>query len=96
MTKPHTLKIRGNIARLPVLALINSGVSYNFLSEDVSNTLGMEGEKDNSFWVHLRDGRRRQTIGVCKSITLSLEGVNLIINFHIFSLGGVDVILRVL
>ena len=95
MAEPNTLKIRGNIAGLPVLALIDSGASHNFLSEDVANKLGMKGEEENSFWVRLGDGRRRQTAGLCKSVTLNLEGVKLLADFHIFPLGGVDVILGV-
>ena len=78
-----------------MLALIDSGASHNFLSEDVANRLEMKGDKRNSFWVLLRDGRRRQTIGTCKSITLSLEGIELLADFHIFPLGGVHVILGV-
>ena len=54
MIEPHTLKIRENIARLPILALINSGASHNFLSEDVANKLAMNGNRGNSFWVCLR------------------------------------------
>ena len=34
-------------------------------------------------------------MGMCKVVNLNLEGVNLLVNFHIFSLEGVDVILGV-
>ena len=39
MVEPHTLKIRGNIAGLPVLALIDSGASHNFILENIANKL---------------------------------------------------------
>ena len=84
IAEPHTLKIRGNIASLPVLALIDSGASHNFLSEDVVTKLGMKGEKNKAFWVRLGDGTRRQTAGFCKAVNLSMGGVNLIADFTFF------------
>ena len=95
MAEPHTLKIRGHIAGLPVLALIDSGASHNFISEDIVQRLKMKGDEEQTFWVRLGDGRRRKTAGICKAIALNLEGVELAADFHVFPLGGVDVILGV-
>ena len=93
VAEPHTFKIRGSIDGLTVVALIDSGASHNFLSKETATKLGLNGEKERSFWVRLGDGRKRQTNGVCRAVTLSLGGVDLLVDFHIFPLGGVDVIL---
>ena len=80
---------------MSVLIFIDNGTSHNFLLEDVANGLKMKEDKGNSLWVNLRDGRRRQIVGVCKTITLSLEHIGLLANFHIFPLERVNVILEV-
>ena len=48
VTESHTLKILGNIVGIPVIALIDSGASHNFLSKEVANRLGLKGDKENS------------------------------------------------
>ena len=50
MTELHTLKIRESIIGLLVLALIDSGASYNFLLKDVTNKLAMNGDRRNLVW----------------------------------------------
>ena len=95
MAKPHTLKIKGNIVGLLVLGLIDGGANHNFISKDIANKLKMKEEQENSFWMRLGDGERKQTARICKSVTLSLEGVKIIANFHVFPLGGVNLILGV-
>ena len=57
MTEPYMLKIRGNIARLSMLALIDIIASHYFMLEDVANKLGMKKEKENLFWFCLEEGR---------------------------------------
>ena len=49
MVKPHTLKIKGTIVGLPMLALVDSDASHNFLLEDIANKLGIDVAKENSF-----------------------------------------------
>ena len=95
VSEPHTLKIHGSIAGVPVTALIDSGASHNFLSDEVANRLRLKGDQRNAFWVKLGDGSKKRTRGECKAISLCLEGVEVLADFHIFPLGGVDIILGV-
>ena len=49
VVEPHTLKIKGTIIGLPILALIDGEASHNFLLEDVANKLGLNEVNKNSF-----------------------------------------------
>ena len=60
IAKPHTLKIRGSIAGLLVVALIDSGASHNLLSEEAAFKLGFKRDKEEKFWVCLGDGRKKK------------------------------------
>ena len=95
MNESQTLKIRGIIDEHQILALIDSGANHNFMSVETAAKLALHADKTDSFWVRLGDGSRRQTMGMCKAVTIQLEGVGLLVDFHIFPLGGVDVILGV-
>ena len=57
VNEPHTLKIRGSVEGHQVVALIDSGVSHNFMSVETTNKLAISGDGQDSLWVHLGDGR---------------------------------------
>ena len=87
--EPHTFKIKGSIISLPLVALINSRASHNFLSEEAAFKLGFKRDKIYIYvcvW-EMAGKIKRQVNGVCKVVTLSLGGVELLANFHAFPLG---------
>ena len=89
------MKMKGNIGEHSVIVLVDSGASHNFISETLANNLGLPISETGVFVVKLGDGRQISSAGMCKQIKLLVNGVSIVADFHLFNLGGVDVILGI-
>lgn len=58
-----TLKVFARINGTPILVLIDSGASHNFVVQQVVTTLGLKVEPSKQFTVKLGDGHRVKTTG---------------------------------
>ena len=94
-SRPKTMKMKGNIGEHSVIVLVDSGASHNFISETLANNLGLPISETGVFVVKLGDGRQISSAGMCKQIKLLVNGVSIVADFHLFNLGGVDVILGI-
>ncbi|WVY89838.1 hypothetical protein V8G54_035352 [Vigna mungo] len=94
LTTPKTLKLKGRIGSREVLVLIDSGASHNFISRSLVGELGMAVKETQPYFVSLGDGQRRKISGCCERVTLEL-GNEVVEQFYLFELGGVEVILGI-
>ncbi|XP_051127826.1 uncharacterized protein LOC127249174 [Andrographis paniculata] len=78
-----------------VTVLIDSSASHNFISSTVVVELDLKPDESSRFWVQLGDGRRLDSLGICRNIGLSMAGLKLKADFYDFPLGRVDFILGV-
>ncbi|XP_052734051.1 uncharacterized protein LOC128196609 [Vigna angularis] len=95
MTQPRTMKLQGSLGDRMVLIMVDSGTSHNFISKALVEELQLEVNKGQTHPVFLGDGQRKQTQGCCQGVVLQLGGVEIEEQYHVFELGGVDVILGV-
>lgn len=89
LTQPKTMKLHGWIGEKQVLILIDCGASHNFISKELVGNLGLPVVDTLPYMVSLGDGQKK-TRGCCEEVVIRMEE-----RFHLFELGGVDVILGV-
>lgn len=88
------MKLRGEIANLSVVVMIDSGANHNFISKRLVK-LGLKVNPTNPFAVRPSNGHSKIAQGCCIELSLKLGSVLIIADFHWFELRGVDVILGV-
>lgn len=78
-----------------VTVLIDSGASHNFISVPLVLLLHMTPDRITMFGVQLGDGRRQESERICKNVSLTLQGCEIVADCYVFGLRGVHVIFGV-
>lgn len=89
------MKLQGLLQGRRVLIFMDSGASHNFISDQLVAELGLAVDKSFPYKVSLGDGHHKPISGICKDLTLQLEGLQVQEGFYLFELGGVDLILGI-
>lgn len=92
---PRTTKMTGMVARIPLVVLVDTGASHNFISRKVVSVLGLKVDGNHVMGVKLGDGHRIQTQGRSPYIKMRLGEVKINVEAFIMELGGIDIILGV-
>lgn len=74
-----------------MLVLIDSGASHNFIAKELAAKLVIPVTATASFGVRLGDDHRKLSQGCCKTVQFQLADHQLVNDFFLFELGGVDV-----
>ncbi|MCH94216.1 Ty3/gypsy retrotransposon protein, partial [Trifolium medium] len=94
-TKPQTMMAQGKIHEVPVLILVDSGATHNFIDQKLVFRMGWEVNSESSMKIRLGDGFQTNTKGRCKEIEVSLGDFKVSCSPHLFELGGPDMILGI-
>ncbi|MCI23956.1 RNA-directed DNA polymerase (Reverse transcriptase), partial [Trifolium medium] len=78
---------------VPVLILIDSGATHNFISCPLVHKMNWNVEETLSMNIKLGDGSCSRTKGSCVDMGVNIEGVSFVLNAHLFDLGVVDMVL---
>lgn len=96
LTNPKTMKLKGLIGHEEVVVLIDSGATYNFLSLGAIHKIGIVVTQSGPFGVSLGNGESIRGTGICKNVTLQLDGgLEVCEDFLPLELGSLDAILGV-
>ncbi|KAJ1378573.1 Aspartic peptidase, active site [Sesbania bispinosa] len=91
-----TLKLEGSVNGIPILILVDSGATHNFISPKVVKALGISVEKaDKGLDIRLGDGSRAFTKGICSKLEVSMGKYTCTIDAWVLDMGGLDLILGV-
>lgn len=91
----HTMRLVGKVGEIPLMVLIDSGVSHNFISLAVASSLSLKVDATYQMGVRLGDGHRIKTQGRCSNIQVQLGGLGIVVEANIMELGGIDLILGI-
>ncbi|XP_042452681.1 uncharacterized protein LOC122037297 [Zingiber officinale] len=91
---PKTMKVKGFIKKQPVMILIDSGSTNNFLDSTLASRLKQKIEQASTFDVKVADGRSLTSPEKCNSIKILLPNYELITDLFLLPLDGCDVVLR--
>ncbi|GAU28744.1 hypothetical protein TSUD_372530 [Trifolium subterraneum] len=90
--KIQTLKLRATINGVPVVVLVDSGATHNFIAKSMVQKLGWQVENTPDFRIKLGDGFQTITRGKCPQILFKTGEVSWEIEAYLFDLDGVDVV----
>ncbi|XP_057452951.1 uncharacterized protein LOC130744819 [Lotus japonicus] len=93
--QPRTMKLQGTIQGVPVLVLIDSGATHNFIDQKLVQRMGWEVADTPRMTIKLGDGFQSHARGRCKSIDLEVGRYQLHCSPHLFELGGPDMVLGI-
>jgi hypothetical protein len=94
-SKPQSIQLKGILQEVPIVILVDSGATHNFIDKRLVQKMGWPADNSKSMWIRLGDGSRVQSGGVCSNLSIDIEGVQVDIEAQLFDLGGMDLILGV-
>ena len=91
--QPRTRKLRGKVGGIPMLFLVDSGATHNFISRKLIEALGWKWERTKQMRILMGDGHKSETQGVCRGIKVEFDEREFVIDAFLFELEDMDVIL---
>eukprot|EP00253_Pinus_taeda_P013335 PITA_13335 len=93
ISSPQTLKIRGFLKHRPVIVLIDSGSTHNFIHQKIAEAAHCFVRAVSNFQVQIADGGTIKCEGRCENVKLQMGDYQL--KTHMFSIhmGGCDIVL---
>lgn len=92
---PKTLRLLGHLNGQPVWILIDVGSTHNFIQECLVSILGLNAQFTQPLMVMVGNSHELKCSKWCRDISLQVQDQSFIINFHVLSLCGADLILNV-
>ncbi|KAJ1379698.1 Aspartic peptidase domain superfamily, partial [Sesbania bispinosa] len=87
------LRLKGRIKGVPILILVDSRATHNFISKRLIETMGWPVDDSKEIRVKLGDGHKTRAWGKCKDLKVEIGDTKVIIDAHLFDLGDVDLVL---
>ena len=87
------MKVKGRLEGLPVLLLIDSGASHNYIAKELVISLHLPVIDTKKLMVTLRDGSRKDSRGICEGLRVNIGTNVLQINAYVFKIKDIDLIL---
>nr|KYP38979.1 hypothetical protein KK1_039725 [Cajanus cajan] len=88
------MKLKGQLNGLPILILVDSGASHNFVPRRVVKALNLPVQDTSSVAIRLGDGHRVLTKGTC-NLKVDLGPTEASVTAYVFGLSGLDLILGI-
>lgn len=88
-----TLKLEGFLAHIPVVILVDSGATHNFISSKLVHSLGLIITSFQGIRIQLGDGYKVLITQQCCNISVSLGTCSFLINALVFDTGDLDMVL---
>lgn len=91
----QAIRVKGYISRKPVIILIDSGSTHNFLNPVVAKRTSCLVEQTNHFSVTAADGAQITSSAICKKMQWVMYGTIFEADMRLLPLGGCDLVLGV-
>jgi len=92
---PKTMRLVGFLNLHPIVILIDSGSTHNFIHTTVAATLGIQPLVQNPLRVKIANGAEIPSPGCCKAVEFKIQGFSFRTDFFILPLAGCDAVLGV-
>ncbi|CAM8926575.1 unnamed protein product [Rhodiola kirilowii] len=92
-TAPSTLRFQGSIRGQPILVLVDSGSTHNFLQSCVATFLKLVIEPSAHLSVTVGNGDEMKCEGVCRDVPVNINGAIFSVELHLLPVFGVDLVL---
>ena len=95
ISSPQTLKIRGFLKHRPVVVLIDSGSTHNFIHQKIAETTHCFVRAVSNFQVQIAYGGIMKCEGRCENVKLQMGDYQLKTDMFAIHMGGCDIVLGV-
>lgn len=95
ISSPKTIKLRRSVQEVQAIVLIDSGATHNFIDSRLMRELGLVAEETQSFGVITGSGKPVRGGGICRNVTLTMQGYSITTDFLPLDLNNVDIILGI-
>ncbi|XP_006584211.2 uncharacterized protein [Glycine max] len=92
---PETLRLVGHISSHPILVLIDSGSTHNFIQDQLVAQLGLPCRPTTPLKVLVGNGQHLQCHTTCDSTTIDLQQHSFAVDLYVLPIAGANVILGV-
>ena len=92
---PRTMRVAATIKSQPIMVLIDSRSTHNFLSDKVARTLRLPVVPTKSFTVHVANGERLLCQGRFEKVPIDLQGIPFSLTCYSLPLAGLDMVLGI-
>ena len=92
---PGTMRVLGQIKGHWVVILLDTGSSHNFLDFVLVKTLQLAIDTTRILEVRVANGDLIRTKGECKDLLIKMQGKDFLVDLHVLTLGGCDVVLGI-
>ncbi|KAA3483406.1 transposon Ty3-G Gag-Pol polyprotein [Gossypium australe] len=92
---PNTIRVMGNIFGHQVRILIEGGSTHNFIQSRVTKHLGLSITSTPNFRVIVGNSQKLQNDGCIKDLCLRVQGTEIVTNFYVLPLEGIELVLGV-
>eukprot|EP00253_Pinus_taeda_P029380 PITA_29380 len=93
ISSPQTLKIRGFIKHRPIVVLIDSGSTHNFIHQKVAEVVHCFVRAVSNFQVQIADGGTMKCEGHYENVKLQMGDYQLKTHMFAIHMGGCDIVL---
>ncbi|GJX95417.1 retrotransposon-related protein, partial [Tanacetum coccineum] len=90
-----TIKLAGELNGIPILILIDSGATHNFISKKLAIALGLTIKPAKRLQISLGDGSRVWIGEQCDSVSIQFGSYSCIVDALVYNLGSLDMILGI-
>lgn len=87
------MRLLGNLQGEQVLVLIDGRDSHNFITNGLVSKLSLSVQKTKFYDITMGDGYTMKGNGVCKGVTLNLQGTTIVQACYSYELSGADLVL---
>lgn len=92
---PRTIRMTGWLQGRPLLILINSGSTHNFIQESVMSRLGFEVQTLTEFRVFIGSGEYLVSKEVCRQMSITIQNTVITEDLFVLSMGDANIVLGI-
>ena len=88
-----TMRVMGKVKHKSVVILIDSGSTLNFVDTSLFSQFHIPVDSSQILEVKVANGEVLRTHGLCKDVSIGLQGYQFFVQLHVLPMGGCDLIL---
>lgn len=91
---PQTIRVKCVLGQQPMMVLINSRSTHNFVAPAVARKPGLTVQQGENIQVMVKQMEINcLVLGYCKKVKLSIQGISIFTDFFLLALEGCEVVL---
>ncbi|CAL1361375.1 unnamed protein product [Linum trigynum] len=90
-----TLRFQAQIKGVPIVVLVDSGSTHNFISEAKAEESKLALEPIEPFVVRIANGERLRCEAKCPNVQIEIQGTTLVVLLFVLPIRGLDMVLGV-